>query len=656
MKIKKYTNSAWTDIDKPVKKFGNYTDTTTTLPLTIEASATDAIENYQIYGTPDGVGEETENVYDLKLWEQAHPTYCQTVGDTVYITGVDASMISGAINVDVPSGYYFTVTPMAAQNGNTARQGKLRLIDENGTAHIYYITNVNNAPLPQISEQLPFAVKKIGVDYNTMNNGFGVKQMMFTPTAPTSYIPYGYKIPILNTSQSGNLFDKNATDETKGYLNNRILRSDGSIKANSEWIVSEYIPVFPETTYVVSGAYGTASTPSIAFYNSNKEVISAVAYNYEMPKTVVTPPLTAFMRASVVKPRIDTAYIIGYYQSNYDLFIGDSKLTDEEYLDYQEQKVYKRTANLWNGKIEQGGMYGGSDRPPTDSNYYKRCRTIGYIDLEAQTEYTLVSSNYQIYCYAYKDGVYVSNQILEQWSKSHSISTSSSFNQIRFMIGNDDLTQGLLVDDIINDIMLTEGSTAPQSYIPYLQPTDPPLPFPAITTYLGENSIDVDTTVQTEKVLCEYQGWKPAGDGEMKYYHNGWVNTPPPTKPSWLADGYEAVLDAKTAPSNYYCDLAYVENGIQMVYRVYVSTDTTCQIEHPDNYISVFQSPYSSSFRGFTTYGVRYNNGVWDVATTTSNQDRGQTAYASIASQRAILSSTITNLTNASGYTFEDYR
>lgn len=200
MKIKKYTNGAWTDLDTPVKKFDEYTDEATTLPLTIETSKTNAVENYQVYGTSAGAGVQTENVYDLKLWEQAHPTYCQTVGDTVYITGVDASMISGAINVDVPSGYYFTVTPMAAQNGTTARQGKLRLIDENGTAHIYYITNVNNAPLPQISEQLSFAVKKIGVDYNAMNNGFGVKQMMFTPTAPTSYIPYGYKIPISNTS------------------------------------------------------------------------------------------------------------------------------------------------------------------------------------------------------------------------------------------------------------------------------------------------------------------------------------------------------------------------------------------------------------------------------------------------------------------------
>lgn len=61
MKIKKYTNGAWADLDKPVKKFATYTDEATTLPLTIEASATNAIENYQVYGAASGVGVETES-------------------------------------------------------------------------------------------------------------------------------------------------------------------------------------------------------------------------------------------------------------------------------------------------------------------------------------------------------------------------------------------------------------------------------------------------------------------------------------------------------------------------------------------------------------------------------------------------------------------
>lgn len=55
----------------------------------------------------------------------------------------------------------------------------------------------------------------------------------------------------------------------------------------------------------------------------------------------------------------------------------------------------------------------------------------------------------------------------------------------------------------------------------YLVPTDPPAPFPAIPTYIGENNISVDTTVQPEKVVVEYEGWKQAGDGEVEKYQNG---------------------------------------------------------------------------------------------------------------------------------------
>lgn len=93
-------------------------------------------------------------------------------------------------------------------------------------------------------------------------------------------------------------------------------------------------------------------------------------------------------------------YIPHRYESNYDLFIGDSKLGEDEYLDYEEQKVYR-----------------------------------------------------------YVDGV--------------------------------------------------------------LTPQDPPTPFPTISTYIGENNISVDTTVQPEKVSVEYEGWKGVG-GVEKYQNGEW--------------------------------------------------------------------------------------------------------------------------------------
>ena len=54
----------------------------------------------------------------------------------------------------------------------------------------------------------------------------------------------------------------------------------------------------------------------------------------------------------------------------------------------------------------------------------------------------------------------------------------------------------------------------------YLVPTDPPLPFPTISTYIGENNLSVDTTVQPEKVALTVAAWREF-EGE-KYQNEEW--------------------------------------------------------------------------------------------------------------------------------------
>lgn len=43
--------------------------------------------------------------------------------------------------------------------------------------------------------------------------------------------------------------------------------------------------------------------------------------------------------------------------------------------------------------------------------------------------------------------------------------------------------------------MLVSGSTAPASYIPYLQPTDPPIDFPDIEAYNNSNTLSSTETL-----------------------------------------------------------------------------------------------------------------------------------------------------------------
>ena len=42
----------------------------------------------------------------------------------------------------------------------------------------------------------------------------------------------------------------------------------------------------------------------------------------------------------------------------------------------------------------------------------------------------------------------------------------------------------------IIDFGMYSGSTVPSTYIPYLQPTDPPVPLPALPTVDGTNIVD----------------------------------------------------------------------------------------------------------------------------------------------------------------------
>lgn len=44
----------------------------------------------------------------------------------------------------------------------------------------------------------------------------------------------------------------------------------------------------------------------------------------------------------------------------------------------------------------------------------------------------------------------------------------------------------------------------------YLVPTDPPVPFPALTLAAGDNALRFGTTVQPEKAEATFTGWHDA--------------------------------------------------------------------------------------------------------------------------------------------------
>lgn len=174
---------------------------------------------------------------------------------------------------------------------------------------------------------------------------------------------------------------------------------------------------------------------------------------------------------------------------DYPIYIGSTKLEADEYVDYGEQKVYKRTENLFdkdakdtnngygdNVFLRDTGAVNGS------TNYY----VSEYIEVSANSIYTIsaLSGKNPSVCQYDANKDYIIGNAYES-NPEITITTNAGTKYIRVSVrkANESL------------FMITPDSTAPSTYIPYLQPTDPPAPLPAINTYKGENTLSSTETV-----------------------------------------------------------------------------------------------------------------------------------------------------------------
>lgn len=161
--------------------------------------------------------------------------------------------------------------------------------------------------------------------------------------------------------ETENLFDYTAKDTENGFEIYKFIRVDGSIGDSGNHYVSEYIEIEPNTVYSLCQPRAQPIV-SMCFYNSEKSVISTKAEKNAIT-TVVSPISAKYVRLTIIRfYQADIMFIEGstlpdHYiphgyklplkvtsngtTTNYPIYIGDSKLGEEEYVDYEEQKVYK---------------------------------------------------------------------------------------------------------------------------------------------------------------------------------------------------------------------------------------------------------------------------------------------------------------------------
>lgn len=185
------------------------------------------------------------------------------------------------------------------------------------------------------------------------------------------------------------------------------------------------------------------------------------------------------------------------------IYIGSDPLAEDEYVDFGEQKVYRRTENLWNPNTAEKKRIVFNGAITNDNNY-----ALNTIPVESVLNYVFYSaealSNVET-LYQFRDD---NDEIVGSARNSRGI-------QRALFTVPENATKVLMCfslaweDGIIRDFGVYQMDTLPSEYIPYIAPTDPPAPIPALPTVEGETIIDYNPSetpaVEPEKMYTKYR-------------------------------------------------------------------------------------------------------------------------------------------------------
>lgn len=342
------------------------TTLTGSLPLSF-LSKGEALTDYRIYGTENGAGVQTENLVNISMFTNGY-TLDGDTGLPVYfperiatITPIDVSNVNSVV--------------IQWNDKESKAIGAIYAIFSGNTL-ISRVAGIKNNTVIDVSSATSIYLSLYTIGKLTTDD-FNYFMLVKGSTAPDHYIPYGYKIPISNTS--------------------------------------------------------------------------------------------------------------GEQQSNYDLFIGDSKLGEDEYLDYGEQKIYRFYGELTFKGDEENLYYYGT---------YEGVQTF-YVELPNNVKYIAATDAPHLSCNYYSATYMISPTV----SKTCRYRQTTNDSQIvwdisRIYMFDNDYTN---LSDFKAHLAELYNNGAPLK-ISYLSknapiPTDPPVPFPALSTYQGENTLSSEETV-----------------------------------------------------------------------------------------------------------------------------------------------------------------
>ena len=501
------------------KYFDAYTEINGNLPFSFKSRAEHNLKNYTVYGTANGAGVETENLFNVSDFISNYVAGYAKDGSGNIVESLEGSSGYSTYTIPVnqnqiyylrgktrpdPSSYGgFRLYFLDSNLGWIGRTENINQYDETG---VYKFTTPANTSYLQVQNPVAMATPNM--------------RLMITSNAPTTYVPYGYQIPITNTSGvTENLFDKDATDTNNGYVNNAYLTELGSVTTDSGFCISEYMSVEAEENYTLNApGLSSMTNASLCFYDSNKSFISGEKYNNRAPITFSSPANSMFARITVHKSLISSyvfvkgstapsKYIPHRYETTYNLYIGESKLEENDLLYFSEQKIFKNTiTTVFNGTEDWRyyGKYGGHNTFYYDYGtdiqkkfvflFCNKYATTEDVSLEGTRNNTI---RYQ-------------NQYAGQyWNINRIYIFDDRFNNL-----NDfkDYLQSLYSSGV--PLIVTSQTETSES-------KEPPISFPAITTYKDENTLSSSETVGEVTV-----------SGRIRPYIYGWHVDPSISDPA----------------------------------------------------------------------------------------------------------------------------
>lgn len=383
-KIKKTVNgeTVWQPIKAKKYTTSKITEYTGTLPITINANG-DVLIDYRIYGADGGVGESTENLFNINRERSDDVTF----DTSKYIYGARADSNNYTVPTDIKS-FTFNENNFTVLSTGGAGIGFIVKVKPSTTYSLSYRCDVD-VPVNRTSAALNRAkadgtlgtfwgiygdnrgstfetdsdTEYVFIVFRVINQSATYSHIMLTEgsTAPTEYEPYGYKLPMTAYKQEFKV-TSDMLDQSNWVLSPPSLpnpsyfiyfdisdfiskeKCDAKIYENfsAGYTPEKLVVALTDDIYTLVNAeyrilnnYGTILNKKFNFSSWDK-VYLCIGYG------------GGFLYNAIKQSKIDELFgnwkiLIAPTSQTREapVYIGENKLGAGEYVSYIEQKIYR---------------------------------------------------------------------------------------------------------------------------------------------------------------------------------------------------------------------------------------------------------------------------------------------------------------------------